>query len=67
VLFVDILRPLRHPAELLNRAVIGAIKWSPYVGDAKRRHLDWEATFEQLRGARPDSPDPESFGSGFRT
>ncbi len=49
VLFVDVVRPVRAPADLLNRAVIAAIKWSPYVGDAKRRHLDWEARFENLR------------------
>lgn len=49
VLFVDLVRPVRPPAEWLNRALIAAIKWSPYVGDAKRRHLDWEARFEQLR------------------
>jgi ornithine lipid ester-linked acyl 2-hydroxylase len=48
VLFVDVVRPVRPPADLLNRFVIAAIKWSPYVGDAKRRHLDWEARFEQL-------------------
>jgi aspartyl/asparaginyl beta-hydroxylase (cupin superfamily) len=51
VLFVDLVRPVRPPAEYLNHALIAAIKWSPYVGDAKRRHLDWEARFENLRRA----------------
>ena len=49
VLFVDVVRPVRPPAEYLSRALIAAIKWSPYVGDAKRRHLDWEARFEASR------------------
>ena len=53
VLFVDVVRPVRPPVELLNQAVIAAIKWSPYVGDAKRRHLDWEARFEQLHRRDP--------------
>jgi len=56
VLFVDLIRPVRPPAEFLNRALIAAIKWSPYVGDAKRRHLDWEARVEHLR--RPPARPP---------
>ncbi len=57
VLFVDVVRPVRQPAALLNEALIAAIKWSPYVGDAKRRHLDWEAKFAQLRDRAERPPD----------
>jgi len=49
VLFMDVIRPLRPPVKQLNSFVIKAISRSPYVGDAKRRHLDWERKFEELR------------------
>jgi beta-hydroxylase len=52
VLFMDVVRPLRAPVKQLNAFVIKAISRSPYIGDAKRRHLDWEAKFEELRARR---------------
>ncbi|HUB76321.1 MAG TPA: aspartyl/asparaginyl beta-hydroxylase domain-containing protein [Solirubrobacteraceae bacterium] len=52
VLFVDFVRPLRQPARLVNRLVLWAIAYSPFIGDAKRRHLDWEKRFELLKAGR---------------
>ncbi|MGI8803806.1 MAG: aspartyl/asparaginyl beta-hydroxylase domain-containing protein [Solirubrobacteraceae bacterium] len=52
VLFVDFVRPLRFPASLLNRLVLEAIACSPFIGDAKRRHDDWEKRFEALKARR---------------
>jgi beta-hydroxylase len=53
VLFVDVIRPLRPPADQLNRALIAAIAHSPYIRDARNRHEAWERQFERLRtGAR---------------
>jgi beta-hydroxylase len=49
VLFMDVVRPLKSPVRQVNNFVIKAISKSPYVGDAKRRHLDWEKKFEELR------------------
>ena len=49
VLFVDFVRPLRAPARWLNAAVLWAIAFSPFIGDAKRRHNDWEKRFEALK------------------
>src|SRR5580704_14700116 len=49
VLFMDVLRPLRPPGDQINRALIKAIAWSPYVRDGKARHLDWERRFEAAR------------------
>jgi beta-hydroxylase len=49
VLFMDVIRPLRPPVSWLNKAVIKAVAVSPYIGDAKRRHLDWERRFEEMR------------------
>jgi aspartyl/asparaginyl beta-hydroxylase (cupin superfamily) len=46
VLFVDVMRPLRRPAADLNKALVKAIAISPFISDAKRRHLAWERRFE---------------------
>lgn len=51
VLFMDVIRPLRFPMNVVNRIVLGAIKWSPFVQDAKRRELAWEQRFEAMRAA----------------
>jgi beta-hydroxylase len=57
VLFVDLVRPVRPPAEYLNRALVAAIRWSPYVGDAKRRHIEWETAFAQATTGTCRDPD----------
>ena len=44
------LRPLRQPAEWVNKGLIKAISVSPYVRDGKARERDWERRFEMLRG-----------------
>ena len=49
VLFCDILRPLRPPAEQVNRGLIKAISWSPFIQDARNRHEAWEKRVENLR------------------
>jgi aspartyl/asparaginyl beta-hydroxylase (cupin superfamily) len=46
VLFVDFVRPLRQPMKAFNALVIKAIAYSPFIQDAKRRHLAWETEFE---------------------
>jgi beta-hydroxylase len=52
VLFVDFVRPLRFPANFVNWFVLWAIAFSPFIGDAKRRQLDWEKRFELLKAHR---------------
>lgn len=42
VLFMDIVRPLRPPASWLNRAVLAAVRHTPYVQDARRNQEEWE-------------------------
>jgi ornithine lipid ester-linked acyl 2-hydroxylase len=56
VLFVDFVRPLRFPASLVNRLVLLAIAWSPFIGDAKRRQNEWEQRFEALKARREPVP-----------
>jgi beta-hydroxylase len=46
VLFVDFVRPMREPARSINAFVLWAIAYSPFISDAKRRHLEWERRFE---------------------
>jgi aspartyl/asparaginyl beta-hydroxylase (cupin superfamily) len=54
VLFVDVLRPLRPPADQVNRGLIWAIGRSPFIQDSRHRHEAWERRFETLRaGGRP--------------
>jgi aspartyl/asparaginyl beta-hydroxylase (cupin superfamily) len=54
VLFVDVIRPLRPPADQFNRALIWAIGHSPFIQDSRSRHDAWEKRFEALMaGNRP--------------
>jgi beta-hydroxylase len=45
VLFVDVLRPLPAPWSTINRLIVKAIGYSPFVLDAKRNHEAWEKRF----------------------
>jgi aspartyl/asparaginyl beta-hydroxylase (cupin superfamily) len=55
VLFLDVVRPLRFPMNIVNRIVITAIARSPFILDAKRRHLAWEKRFAAARvGGLPE-------------
>ena len=49
VLFVDVLRPLPFPESLINRAIVEAIGWSPFVLDAKKNQEDWERRHKARR------------------
>jgi aspartyl/asparaginyl beta-hydroxylase (cupin superfamily) len=50
VLFMDVVRPLRFPANLINAAVIGLIKHSPFVTDAVANYNAWEAKLDRYEG-----------------
>ena len=52
VLFVDFLRSLPFPESLINRAIIKAIGYSPFVLDAKRNQEAWERRYLERRAAR---------------
>ena len=49
VLFVDVLRPLPFPESLINRAIVRAIGYSPFVLDAKRNQEAWERRYRAYR------------------
>jgi aspartyl/asparaginyl beta-hydroxylase (cupin superfamily) len=54
VLFVDVLRPLPFPDSLINKLIIKAIAFSPFVLDAKRNQQTWEARYLARRQARAE-------------
>jgi aspartyl/asparaginyl beta-hydroxylase (cupin superfamily) len=45
VMFVDFVKPLRFPANLMNRLLISVASVSPFVRDCKARQREWEASF----------------------
>jgi aspartyl/asparaginyl beta-hydroxylase (cupin superfamily) len=53
VLFVDVLRPLPFPESLINRAIVKAIGFSPFVLDAKRNQEAWERRYLARRSQWP--------------
>ena len=48
VLFMDIVRPLKFPVDLLNRILINLIRWSPYVQDAYKNQQQWNKRLANL-------------------
>jgi aspartyl/asparaginyl beta-hydroxylase (cupin superfamily) len=55
VLFVDVLRPLPEPESAINRLIVKAIGYSPFVLDAKRNQEAWEARYRERRRAQAHS------------
>jgi beta-hydroxylase len=49
VLFVDVLRPLPEPWLTVNRLIVKAISYSPFVLDAKRNQEAWERRYLERR------------------
>jgi beta-hydroxylase len=49
VLFVDVLRPLPEPLSTINRLIVKAIGYSPFVLDAKRNQEAWERRYRERR------------------
>lgn len=47
VLFMDILRPLQFPGNLLNDAILSLVKRSSYVQDAKKNQEAWEERYAE--------------------
>lgn len=45
VLFMDILRPLRFPGNILNNVILSLIKRSAFIQDAKKNQELWEERF----------------------
>jgi ornithine lipid ester-linked acyl 2-hydroxylase len=53
VLFVDVLRPLPEPWSTINRLIVKAIGYSPFVLDAKRNQEAWERRYRAR--SRPEA------------
>jgi aspartyl/asparaginyl beta-hydroxylase (cupin superfamily) len=55
VLFLDIVRPLRFPVNLLNRLILALIAWSPFIRDAEANYKRWEKEFDRPVSSAQDS------------
>lgn len=55
VLFLDIVRPMKFPASLLNHLLISLIRWSPFIRDAKKNQEQWNQQFTQILERSPSS------------
>jgi ornithine lipid ester-linked acyl 2-hydroxylase len=51
VLFLDVVRPLRFPANLLNWLLLQLIAASPYVQDGVENYRRWERKFDAMGAA----------------
>ncbi len=58
VLFVDVLRPLPFPDSLINRAILKAIAFSPFVLDAKRNQRSWEQRYRARKAQTLETSSP---------
>jgi ornithine lipid ester-linked acyl 2-hydroxylase len=47
ILFMDIVRPLRFPINLLNRLILFLIARSPFIRDAETNYKRWEQEFDR--------------------
>lgn len=47
VLFLDIMRPMMFPANLLNQLLITLIRWSPFIRDAEKNQRQWDRKIAQ--------------------
>ncbi len=56
VLFLDIVRPLRFPVNLLNSFILRLIAWSPFIKDAETKYKRWEKEFDRPVPAPPVPP-----------
>lgn len=47
ILLIHLLRPVRFPGSLVSQTFLGAIRFSPFVQDARRNQDAWEDAFER--------------------
>ncbi len=45
VLFVDFVRPVKFPFNLLNKLVVSAAAFAPFLKEAEQKHKKWEKDF----------------------
>src|ERR1039458_2693627 len=58
VLFVDVLRPLPSPESAINSLIVKAIRFSPFVLDAKRNQEAWEKRYRARTRDTAAAPQP---------
>ena len=62
ILLVQFDRPLRFPGNLLYKAFMRGIRWSPFVQDAKRNVLKWDKAYSEseAKAAKDQASDSDS-------
>lgn len=59
VLFVDFDKPLRWPASLFNRIILGVAAFTPFIREGAENHAAWEERFyRDSKSAPPTGPVP---------
>jgi ornithine lipid ester-linked acyl 2-hydroxylase len=49
VLFVDFVKPLRFPANILNWIILNMAAFTPFVQEGHENHREWERSFHKAR------------------
>ena len=49
VLFVDFVKPLRFPANLVNWLILNVAAFTPYIREGYNKHREWERAFHRGR------------------
>ena len=52
ILLLQFARPLRLPGRIISSIFLSAIRWSPFVQDARRNMLNWEQRLKQAEGGK---------------
>jgi ornithine lipid ester-linked acyl 2-hydroxylase len=47
VLFVDFVKPLRFPANIVNWLILNIAAFTPFVREGYGKHLEWERSFHK--------------------
>ena len=56
LLLIQFRRPVRFPGALAARFFLGAVKWSPFIRDARRNQREWEDDFNRILRDEPGNP-----------
>lgn len=48
ILLMHVDRPVRFPGSLIASIFMTAIRWSPFIGDARRKMKSWDKSFKKL-------------------
>ncbi len=50
ILLMHVDRPVRFPGNVIAKLFMLGIRWSPFIGDARRKMKDWDKSFRKMEG-----------------